>query len=1412
MTVALVASSPAIADARTKTPPKPTSGSAASAPSAAVPAPDRARVLGEAWRTSTDRAWTTAGDADGLHLLIADESSGYTWRTVATLSEPGFEADQWIGNACLTASGRRAVVVYAPRTFTNKPDLFDRGGFSALVDLTTGKVRKLAVQSSLAYFNPGCGAGEEAVLTQGDEGVKRTRLLRVDTSNGRIKQRIPVKGQLTSAVPAAGGIVAADRGALVRVDAKGNRRLLVRTSSVPFRVAPDAAGGVVFMERDKAERAVVHRVAPPSKGRSASSATRLAVGGLTDVDVTTGRGGRVFVTGAPQSTAPGASASVRLLDVPAGSRISTEGRLALTSVRSSASVSASSAATGQDAVRKVDISARATSTGRSVSFRADPGQGPATADNRAAGRALSPAVMAGKPAGAGARVMAADPNNPADFNERYCSVPRNDPANQAMQPKPRQVEWAVDQAVRGVLNVNRPANWKNLNMPAYTPQGLFPSVQLVTGGVVPAQVMLGIAAQESNLWQAARFAVPGVTANPLIGNYFGLDIYNDSTADDWSINWGHADCGYGVMQVTDHMRLAGKEKGPEDTAWPYQKQRAVALDFAANIAAGLQILQTKWNQVNGNGLVINNGDASKIENWFFAVWAYNSGFYPSQGDDTPWGVGWSNNPVNPKYPANRKPFLDETYADAAHPQDWPYPEKVMGWAGHPVEVLEAPDVLVAGYRPAWWNGDSKTGPERRRQVKPPLTQFCDQSNDCEPGALHWPDAPEVRGEPAGPCAHQDASGRYDLLCWYHQPSTWKTDCDLTCGNELLRFDPGYAYQDDGTAYPPRCDLSGLPSNARVIDDVSDSTPSIRPSCPRTWTNSGSMTLSFVNDGYGNYPGKIDTHQIGGGFGGHFWFTHTRTSGDTGGKLQVNATWKLNTSYNGPMKVFVALPDHGAHTKLARYVVTTAQGQRERLVRQPGTGNRWVSIGAFMFNNIPQVSLSSVTPDGDGTQDIAFDAVAFAPIAGTFKEESVEAVAVFDEDQNIDAASTMSWLTGPLGSRQNLYDWGMEQTGGILALPACPASGDCAAASVRTFAQQWRDQVTGAGTDPVNHPQGLSIGRWIGFAQPYTDRPTSNSRPAHFDNDDRIKIRSKATVSFVADSGGKVIPGSEWVEYTHRTGNTHLPEFVMKFFDAVKSAYGIAPPNLTYRIKDLNAHNGAYTTANPATNGILPGRAYATAGKAPSLVDSAGNPTQTNATCVAALQVSGGSIGYRPMLGEDGPDSAMSAYVNRLGDSGAVPDKVRDLAEEIRELFFDNGLPGIDGSAFTQAAPIWQELNFKACSDGTVKQNNRPILRGSWMPDQYLYHNGIAMTQTGASTTSKGPLWTGNFKNFSQTPDPNQTYPLWPNAYGVCDAATDRSGNPWDMSPLPTPEDPGINPATAHFCVDKNLARDPSHSN
>jgi hypothetical protein len=939
---------------------------AVAATSVAGPEAVRAAASGPDRRASGDRAWATAGDGDGFHLLTARAAHGYAWRTVATLSEPGVETDAWIGNVCLTGSARRAIVVYAPRTFTNDATLFDRGAFTAVVDLDTGAVRKLAARTSLAYFNPSCGAGETAVLTQaGDADLGRTRLLELDAATGAIGARIEVKGQLTSPVPTPAGIVAADSGALVRVGRSGERRVLAAARGVPFRVAADAGGGVVYMEQAGPGVAAVKRVDVRAAGTSPAT---LVTGALTDLEVTSGRGGRVFVTGAPRTVE--VNPGVSLLAVPAGAQVSTDGEMAITSVERSAAADPRVPVADPAGAQPVTIAATASATATPLIFADVP-----TAGGEASGKALTPAVARATPAAAGTAgataevTAAADPNDPADTADRYCSVPRNDPHNQAMQPKPRQVEWAADQAVRNALYVQRPANWKNLGMPAYTPQGLFPPRALEGGGYVPAQIMLGIAAQESNTWQAARFAVPGVTANPLIGNYYGLDIYNSTEADDWTIRWDHADCGYGVTQVTDGMRRSGREK-PGETALPYDTQRAVALDFAANVAAGLRILQDKWNQTRRAGLSVNNGDPAKLENWFFAVWAYNSGFYPQSeagANGGAWGVGWANNPANPKYPPTRSPFLDDTYSDAAHPQHWPYPEKVLGWAGHPVEVLEAPDVMVPAYRPAYWNGTAG-GPTvvgsaeyNRYRVKPPIHQFCDASNECEPGAQYQPNAPGMESEPAGPCASTDGQGRYDLHCWYHTSTTWKPDCAVTCGNEVLRFDPGYTYQDDGNAYPPRCDRTGLPPGAIIADDVPDGTPSVRPDCPNTaWSNDGSFTLSYPADATGTYPGKIDTHQLGVGFGGHVWMTNAR-NGTTDPGLRVTGTWRFDTSYTGVGRIWVALPDVGAGDAKTAYQVKTRYGWRTSRLQQKstGSGNRWVSIGSFAFNGTPEVQLSNI---------------------------------------------------------------------------------------------------------------------------------------------------------------------------------------------------------------------------------------------------------------------------------------------------------------------------------------------------------------------------------------------------------------------------------------------------------------------
>src|SRR5207248_10116427 len=98
-----------MADAQPKQPSPETDIPVRQAPPTAttnVPTDQRAAVLGADWARSADLAWTTFGDANGFHVLVAKAADGYLWHTAATLSETGFDTDQWIGNACVTASGR----------------------------------------------------------------------------------------------------------------------------------------------------------------------------------------------------------------------------------------------------------------------------------------------------------------------------------------------------------------------------------------------------------------------------------------------------------------------------------------------------------------------------------------------------------------------------------------------------------------------------------------------------------------------------------------------------------------------------------------------------------------------------------------------------------------------------------------------------------------------------------------------------------------------------------------------------------------------------------------------------------------------------------------------------------------------------------------------------------------------------------------------------------------------------------------------------------------------------------------------------------------------------------------------------------------------------------------------------------
>ena len=192
--------------------------------------------------------------------------------------------------------------------------------------------------------------------------------------------------------------------------------------------------------------------------------------------------------------------------------------------------------------------------------------------------------------------------------------------------------------------------------------------------------------------------------------------------------------------------------------------------------------------------------------------------------------------------------------------------------------------------------------------------------------------------------------------------------------------------------PARERLHELPHNGAVLTDSSSAWPSRSPSrsdCAAK-ASSGSFGFSFFRSALGQYPGKIDLHQLGSGANGHFFFAHTRPESDAltnpSGTATITGTWTLDRPLHQWGRVFVHMPDHGAWTQQAQYTIDLGNGTKKtRAALQRNYANTWVSLGVFDFAGTPKVSLSNVTHDGDGVDDIAWDAIAIQPLAAKPKD-------------------------------------------------------------------------------------------------------------------------------------------------------------------------------------------------------------------------------------------------------------------------------------------------------------------------------------------------------------------------------------------------------------------------------------------
>lgn len=678
---------------------------------------DYSEELPDGWWDSQDVLYQATGDPSGYHIYVARERQGWNWAPLASIQPGGGDDDAWTGYHCVTGDGRFVVAVVAPRWAVNRNELRDRGGLAYVVNTDTGEVSPLTAGVALKYHTPGCGQGNDVALVR-HLGVdqERTELLRFDAESRALQQVIRAKGQLVAAVPLSDGLAAVRGSTVVELDERGGERVAHAYDGQPFSLHPNGQDGVDLLVADTDDRTHVHRL---DGGRS----QLLGSGQQGLVKLYGGADGRNVLVGdlALQGAEDLVVAPVSEGTLPAAA--SSLGGVTLERTRAPAP-GAGSRPAGTPADEPVLGKLRlrdGTALDRRVDSTAAPERGTPLPDS-----VLTPAARSAGASTASSETAAAD-----QFTTPACAVPRNDVRRQVPQPNSRQVDWAIQQATRNLLvGTNaRPANFLNLGLGAYSPSSDFPRRQLAGAAAsvaVPPLVIQATYAQESAWRQASFRSIPGVPGNPLVSDYYGAVGTLDR------IDYANSDCGYGLSQVTDPMFASSR-------LYSANGKTKVAVDYAENAAAGIQFLVDKWNLLHAQGVTMNNGDPSYLENWYFALWAYNTGFNSPDGAGR-YGLGWTNNPAQNDYPPDRQPFLRTTYADAERPGDWPYQERVLGWMENPLRNNK---------------GDRSYVGTGRQLAIPDRGTFCDERNSCDLGYE----------DPTGGGA--DYCMLSDRHCWWH---------------------------------------------------------------------------------------------------------------------------------------------------------------------------------------------------------------------------------------------------------------------------------------------------------------------------------------------------------------------------------------------------------------------------------------------------------------------------------------------------------------------------------------------------------------------------------------------------------------------------------------------------------------------
>jgi hypothetical protein len=912
------------------------------------------------------------GDSGGWHIYAASSADGWSWRPLATLDPFGLDpgGERWIGRQCLTGDGKYVVAVVAPWSANNSPAGLDHGGVAYVVNARTGAVHPLVSGVSLYYFTPSCGPGSSVALTAftaRDE--RRTTLVLADAAAASVRTVLKLHGQFADAVPApGGGFFAAAGNAIVHL-AAGTRSVRARTPGRPFDMVANAAGGVDYLVGVRGVRASVWHL---GRGRP----VRAGGGAFHQLALFNGRGGHTIAAGTT-----GLNKAAGILALPRQpvqvEAVSLGGTAySLAPAQSRGKIRATPGRDGALPGTPLVLSSRGVAGPRSITSWLPTVAAPPTASMPRALAGTFARAASSPRRESGGRAQAA-----AMFSST-CAVARNDVHLQAMQPSPQQVDWAANLAGRGLLtgNAARPAGYANLGLPAYSPSQDFPMpAPFGPGGKsIPREILEGVFAQESNFSQASWHSIQGVSGNPLIADYYGA-------GGGYVAGVTTPDCGYGIGQVTTGMQTGQMS---------YDLQRKVAVDYAENAAASAQILAQKWNELSAVGITANGNDPKELEDWYLALWDYNSGLHPNTGSG-PWGLGWANNPANPDYPYNRGPFLytdlggglfQVNYQDAATPGNWPYQEKIFGWIAIP---FRSQLTGLASYVGTIQTYDSSTNLNVIQTfpyglTSPGMNDFCDSTkNSCNSGICnrhsYGSNCDPSTSDGTGPCT------RSDYECWWHYPDGFCSFFDVLCNTGSWEYNQGDAEPPaQGDSYPlPTCyvDPAQVPAGSDIVDSQAAAVNLAGCNSKNmNWQNNGTFAFSYGDPAVsGSQQTDMDVHQLGTGLGGHMWFTHTNEPTDAKGVSLwgVTGTWTPNLS-PGRYNVKVYIPSAGASATQANYTISSglARASRTVTVNQNSYSDAWVSLGNFWLGPGSSVSLTNLHVTSGG--DLGFSGMAFIP--------------------------------------------------------------------------------------------------------------------------------------------------------------------------------------------------------------------------------------------------------------------------------------------------------------------------------------------------------------------------------------------------------------------------------------------------